>query len=213
MKQTKQQYVYEYIKDKINKNEYPPGTPLTEEAICEELKVSRTPVRDAIRRLTGENLLVMTPGIGLSVSAIGLEDLIEIFDIREALEGMSVKQFIDRAPAAIVKRLRDCVDKGELAVADNNYNAFMESDMEFHRIIDATVGNKRLSVMLDAIYEQINRLAYTNREDPAISRLGITGHKEIMKFIEKGDKDGAVSAMEEHVRSVKKYYLTKYFNL
>lgn len=213
MKQTKQQQVYEYIKSKIINNEYPPGTPLTEEGICSELSVSRTPVRDAIRRLTGEHLLVMTPGVGLSVSSIGLEDLIEIFDIREGLEALSIRLFIDRAPEATVARLHSCVQDGENAVHQNDFSQFMDHDMEFHRIIDATVGNRRLSSMLDGIYEQINRLAYTNREDPEVCRLALSGHHEILRAIEARDKQAAVKAMEEHVRSVKRYYLSKYFNL
>lgn len=213
MKQTKQQQVYEYIKNKINSNEYPPGTPLTEESICDELNVSRTPVRDAIRRLTGENLLVMTPGIGLSVSSIGLEDLIEIFDIREALEGLSVRLFIDRAPDVTVKRIHDCVSQGKDAIHNGDFSQFMDHDMEFHRIIDGTVANKRLSLMLDGIYEQINRLAYTNREDPEVCRLAVSGHHEILKALEARDKQAAVQAMEKHVREVKRYYLEKYFNL
>jgi len=213
MKQTKQQQVYEYIKEKINSNEYPPGTPLTEEGICAELNVSRTPVRDAIRRLTSENLLVMTPGVGLSVSSIGLEDLIEIFDIREGLEGLAVKLFIDRAPEATILRLHNCVSEGEEAVHHNDFNLFMDHDMEFHRIIDATVGNKRLSSMLDGIYEQINRLAYTNREDPEVCRLALSGHHKILQAIEDHDRQAAIQAMEDHVREVKRYYLSKYFNL
>lgn len=213
MRKTKQQLVYEYIKDKINSNEYPPGTSLTEEAICEEMKVSRTPVRDAIRRLTGEGLLVITPGVGLSVSSIGLEDLIEIFDIREGLEALSIRLFIERAPATTIQHLHACVEKQEKAIANGDFNAFTEYDMEFHRILDATVGNKRLSAALDSIYDQINRLAYTNREDPAISEMGISGHKELLKCIEEGDKKKAAAAMEEHIRSLKKYYLGKYFNL
>ena len=213
MKQTKQQQVYDYLKKKITSNEYPPGTPLTEEGICEELSVSRTPVRDAIRRLTGENLIVMTPGVGLSVSSIGLEDLIEIFDIREGLEALSVRLFIDRAPAPTVRRLHDCVTKGEEAVHHDDFNLFMESDMEFHRIIDATVGNRRLSEMLDGVYEQINRLAFTNKEDPEVGKFALTGHHRILEAIENHDKQAAVTAMEEHIREVKRYYLSKYFNL
>ena len=213
MRQTKHQLVYEYLKDKINSNEYPPGTPLTEEMVCEELKVSRTPVRDAIRRLTSEGLLVITPGIGLSVSSIGLEDLIEIFDIREGLEGLSVRLFIERAPAATIKHLHECVENQKKAAKDGDFKSFTQYDMEFHRILDATVGNKRLSATLDSIYEQINRLAYTNQEDPAISDMAINGHKEIIKYIENGDKVNATAAMEEHIRSLKKYYLSKYFNL
>ena len=213
MKQTKQQQVYEYIKKKINSNEYPPGTPLTEEGVCAELNVSRTPVRDAIRRLTSENLLVMTPGVGLSVSSIGLEDLIEIFDIREGLEGLAVKLFIDRAPAPTIHLLHDCVTKGEDAVHHNDFNLFMESDMEFHRLIDATVANRRLSEMLDGIYEQINRLAFTNKEDPEVARLALDGHHQILEAIEAHDKPAAIASMEKHIRDVKRYYLSKYFNL
>lgn len=213
MKKTKQQLVYEYIKEKINSNEYPPGTTLTEEGICEELHVSRTPVRDAIRRLTNEGLLVITPGIGLSVSSIGLEDLIEIFDIREGLEGLSVRLFIERAPAATIKSLQSCLNEQDEAVSNGDFNGSMDHDMKFHRILDATVGNKRLSAILDSIYEQINRLAYTNKEDPAVSELALIGHHDIMKHINEGDQKAAVEAMENHIRSVKKHYLRKYFNL
>jgi DNA-binding GntR family transcriptional regulator len=213
VKQTKQQYVYEYIRSRIINNELTPGTIITEDSACNTLNVSRTPVREAIRRLTSEGLLVVTPGIGLTVPSIGLEDLIEIYDIREALESLAVRLFIGRSTPAVIEKLSDIMKDQERAVEIGDTNEFMRLDMIFHRQIDTVAGNKRLSSLLDSIYEQISRLAFINQDDPHILDIAIPVHKKLMKYIISGDKENAVLAIQEHIRTLRKYYLTKYFDL
>lgn len=213
IKQTKQQYVYEYIRSRIISNELTPGTIITEDSVCNTLNVSRTPVREAIRRLTSEGLLAITPGVGLSVPSIGLEDLIEIYDIREALESLAVRLFIGRTTPAIIDKLSDIMKEQEKAVEAGDIHKFMELDMVFHRQIDTVAGNKRLSSLLDSIYEQISRLAFINQDDPNILEIAIPVHQKLMECITNRDKENAVLAMQEHIRSLRKYYLTKYFDL
>lgn len=213
VKLTKQQYVYDYIRNRIISNELVPGTIITEESICNTLNVSRTPVRDAIRRLTSEELLVVTPGVGLSVPNIGLEDLIEIYDIREALECLAVRIFVGRATPAIIEAMSDIMEEQKEAFAAGDTNRFMKLDMHFHRQIDTVAGNKRLSALLDSIYEQISRLAFINQDDPTILEIAVPAHHRLLEHITNRDKEQAVLAMQEHTRSLKKYYLHKYFDL
>ncbi len=213
MRQTKQQYVYEYIRDRINSNELTPGAILTEDSICNTLNVSRTPVREAIRRLTSEGMLVVTPGIGLSVPSIGLEDFIEIYDMREALEMLAVRLFMGRATPPILQKLSELMERQEEAAASGDIDAFMTLDMEFHRMIDTVAGNKRLSAALNNIYDQISRLAFINVDDPQIPEIAIKAHEKLMTCIMAKDKEGAVLAVQEHIRTLRKFYLAKYFDL
>lgn len=213
MKQTKQQYVYEYIRDRINRNELVPGTIITEDSICDSLQVSRTPVREAIRRLTSEGMLVVTPGVGLSVPSIGLDDFIEIYDMREALEMLAVRLFMGRVAPSVVQRLLEIMENQEKAVATGDIDAFMKWDMEFHRMIDTVAGNKRLSAALNNIYDQISRLAFINVNDPQVPEICIKAHEKLMACIIDKDKDGAILAIQDHIRTLRKFYLAKYFDL
>jgi len=213
VRQTKQQYVYDYISSRINSNELVPGTIITEESICNTLHVSRTPVREAIRRLTSENMLVVTPGIGLSVPNIGLEDFIEIYDMREALEMLAVRLFMGRTTPPVLQKLSKLMEMQEEAVVSGNIDSFMKSDMEFHRMIDTVAGNKRLSAALNNIYDQISRLAFINVDDPQIPKIAIKAHEKLMTYIKEKDKENAVLAIQEHIRTLRKFYLAKYFDL
>lgn len=212
-KQTKQEYVYKYIYTRIYTCEYPPGTPLTEEELSEKLNVSRTPVREALRRLNANGLIESTPGVGLSVSQIRIEDLLEIYEMRMGLEALAVKLFIEKRNADLITELESCIMQVKKATAYEDIDTYMLNDMRFHKIISAGAKNKRLSSMLDNIYTQINRMSNYVRSDPDIREITIDEHKKILDAIKNNEVRPAIKASEEHCISGRNFYLKQVYNI
>lgn len=212
-RKTKVDQVYHHIRERINSNEYLPGMHITESAICKELNVSRTPAREAIRRLVAENYLVQTPGLGLVVTNVDLTDLIEVYEIREVLEGVATRLFFDRHSLAALNELNNLIEKQTEAFQNNDSAGFMKYDMEFHYTIFKECGNKRLYSSLMNIYDLINRIAFINKDDARLDKLALYKHRDIYASILNGHKADAIEAMQEHIRQIKAYYLKQYYNL
>lgn len=212
-KQTKQELVYQHIYDKIFNSEYIPGASLTEEGLCAELNVSRTPVREAIHRLISEGLLEVTPGIGLSVAKIHLEDLLEIYELRDGLEQMATKLFMEKKNTNAVDELTECISLQKEALEKNEIELFMQNDMKFHRIISRGASNHRLTAILDSLYAHIHRMANYVRTDPEVRRDAVTEHQKILDGILAKDINAALQATEEHCQSGKRYYLKQLYNI
>lgn len=212
-KQTKQEVVYQYIYDHIFNCAYPPGTSLTEEGLCQELNVSRTPVREAIRRLSAEGLLEFTPGIGLSVAQIRLDDLLEIYELRLGLECLAARLFIEKHNPDLLHELSECVELLDQSVKEDNIDLFMQNDMRFHRLICHGARNRRLTAELEIIYGHIYRMSNYVRMDEDIRRSSVVEHRQILDALKSGDIDTAVHASEAHCMSGRRYYLKRLYNI
>ncbi len=212
-KVSKQEFVYQYIHDRIFKCEYQPGTPLTEEGLSNELHVSRTPVREAIRRLTAEGLLEVAPGVGLSVAQIRLDDLLELYELRLGLECLAVKLFIEKSNLALVQELSDCIASLERSVAEDDIDLFMENDMKFHRIIYQGARNRRLANDLETIYGHIYRMSNFVRMDKDIRQSSVEEHRRILQAIIAGDTQAAMQASEQHCINGRQFYLKRLYNI
>ena len=212
-KQTKQDIVYQYLYNKIYSGEYPPGTQLTEEGICAELDVSRTPVREAIHRLMAEELLEITPGYGLSVAQLRLDDFLEIYEIRTPLEQLAVRLFIERRNANAFTELAECVKLQQEAIDTGDVELFMSNDLRFHDIINAGTHNRRLINLLDSYYKYVRRMSNYIRDDVSLRAEAVSEHKKILDAILAQDVQAAQQATLEHALSGKSYFLKRMYNL
>lgn len=210
---TKQEIVYNEIVDKIINNKYESGMVLTEDMLCKDLKVSRTPVREAVRRLSADGFLQVTPGTGMVVTKIGLEDMLEIYELREGLERLATKLFIQKKDSISIEKLTNCFKQQEIAYKNQDETLFMKYDMEFHHIIYSGAHNSRLSAALDNIYKQISRLAISVQNDKLLQEMAINDHRKICTAILEDNTEAALSAIENHIYSVKGYQLKKYYHL
>ncbi|MCD8001027.1 MAG: GntR family transcriptional regulator, partial [Oscillospiraceae bacterium] len=125
---SKKQTAYNRIKDMILNNHLKPGDSIVEREICESLGVSRTPVRAAFAELAEEGLVEIIPGRGVFVSRIRFEDMIEIYDIREALECMSVKLLTERITEPDLTALNENVHRMQRTTGSD----FIAQDREQH---------------------------------------------------------------------------------
>src|ERR1700754_3740066 len=111
----------------------PASTWLREEEIAAELQLSRTPVREAIRRLTSEGLAVRMPNQGTQVAPMAIEDILAVYTVRENLEGLAARLAAQRASDAVRTQLRDVQERFRKAVAARDATTVSELNREFHR--------------------------------------------------------------------------------
>ena len=209
----KKQTVYDRIKQMIMDNELPAGMPLVERTLSNELNVSRTPIREALRKLSNEGMVEIKEGKGVYVAELHFEDVIEIFELRESLECLATKLCVQRRTEAMVNRLTEYLNEQEKAYQNEAHGEFMHIDMLMHNYIAESSKNKRLAVMISSIYDQVARMAISVQEDSVIRDIAITEHRKLIQAIREGKVDEAVEVMCCHIASVKQYHIDKYYLL
>ncbi|MDE6949441.1 MAG: GntR family transcriptional regulator [Lachnospiraceae bacterium] len=207
----KKQAAYDAVKKMILDNELRAGMQLVERTLSERLEISRTPVREALRKLAGEGFVEIKEGKGVYVAQVYYEDIAEIFELRESLEGYASRLCVRRRTEESVEKLTGYLEAQEKAYRDGEHGTFMHIDMLMHNCIAEFSKNKRLIGMVSSVYDQVTRMAISVRDDPVIRDTAIRGHRALIRAIREGDEDGAEKAMREHIISTKEYHLEKYY--
>lgn len=205
-KGAKQEYAYESIKDAILKNTFSPSQLLNEKDLSAHLGgISRTPIRDALRKLMYEGLVDYVPGKGMFVSDIRFEDLLEISEIRIPLERTCVELFIQRASREDIDELRHIFSEHTKAYEDGDYAAAVEWDNAFHRHLGKCTYNIRMSMYIDTLIDQSTRGAFLTVQDPRRVVDSIQEHRAILEAIEAGDVATATDKLNKHLESWTNY--------
>lgn len=201
---------YRIIKERICSGEYRPGQPLNEKSIIEELKISRTPFREAVHALNEENLVQIFPNRGIFVRELTLQDITNGFDIRYLLEPFVVELASVRMAKPMVEELIRRID----AIDRADYAALLAEDDHFHTELLRYTDNKQLSRIMQNLYEYNRFQVVLLDESPQSSyvqtvRTGdafrsLEEHKEVLNCMLAGDTQGAVRAMQFHITSAKK---------
>jgi DNA-binding GntR family transcriptional regulator len=193
--------ISERIAAAIAEGEFRPGNPLGESVLAERFGVSRSPIRDALRSLEGDGLVVHYPRRGHFVAALGPDDIEEIFYVREALEIAAVRLAYTRIP---VEELQD-VERAlnALSPEQSPREAFIEADRMLHDLIARNSGNRRLWFMLRQLNAQIQitRRTSTSRHDRLPSNLA--EHKEIINALKIGDLPLIEARLRVHLKAGK----------
>lgn len=204
---------YNGIKQLIKEGTFARDTPLVERQLCEVLEVSRTPVREALRELANEGLVEIIEGKGVYVKRIDYKDMIEIFELREALEMMTIKLFLERAGQYEVQRFEELMEEQEEAYQKEEHAKFMKNDMKLHNLIAEGAQNSRIRQVISNIYDQIQQMAISVKDDSTIRDMAIRAHRSILEAIKAKDVEQAQKAMAAHVVEVKEFYKDKYYLL
>lgn len=208
-KGAKQEYAYEYIKRAIIENRFTPEQCLNEKDLGVELGgLSRTPIRDALRKLVYEGMIDYIPGKGMFVSELRFEDLLEVSEIRIPLEKTCVELFIERANCEDVEKLEALYASHCNAFKSEDLNKAIHYDDEFHRQIANGTYNSRLSAYVDSLIDQNSRGAYLTAEDPQRVESSLGEHKLILEAIRARDKQAAVQLIEQHLTGWTSYVMT-----
>jgi DNA-binding GntR family transcriptional regulator len=188
---------YERIKSEILAFRLKPLAPLSEVALAQRLGVSRTPIREAIRRLEREGYVWVAPHKGAFVTPVSLDDIVEIYLIRELLEGAAAAMAAQRITPAILERLRS-----HLAAVDVGGRVHVERmaavDAEIHASILRAAGRPKLSALVAGMNEQAQRMRYAGIEvRPRGNRDELLA---ILDALARRDAPAAEAAMRAHIR-------------
>lgn len=191
--------VFNTLRQGILKGELMPGERLMEIHLADQLGVSRTPIREAIRMLELEGLVKMVPRKGAQVSNISKDDLKDVLEVRKALDTLAVKLACERIDKEGLARLKLGAINFRDSVNTGDATKIAEADVAFHDEIHRASGNKRLSSMVNNLAERLFRYRLEYIKESTDRTQLINEHDEIVRCIEMGDKEGALKIMEQHI--------------
>ena len=200
---------YLQLKEKIIAVEMPPGSVIYEAQLMEELGLGRTPIREALKQLQSENLVVVVPRRGMFVADIAITDLNHIYEVRLELEPLGAALAAERASLQQMKALNQLL-RNELRIAQDDVRALLGLDCQFHKLLANVSGNRFLSNQIDLFYNLSLRIWYLALERTRPKDLNTEAHWEIVSAVEARDSDAARQHMRNHIRhfqNVIKYYL------
>lgn len=191
--------VYAHIRDDIIEGRYKNGDLLIETKLAEELDVSRTPIREALKQLELEDLVVSMPNRGVMVQGISSHDVDDIFTIRHLIEGQAAYWAAERIDQASLSRLTEIIELMEMYTRKNDATNLARLDTEFHDVIFSACDSRVLRHILAQLHQntrQVRRTSLTTPERPGYS---LSEHRKIFEAIEQHKPDEAKAAMEAHV--------------
>lgn len=196
--------VFHTLRQAILKGEMKPGERLMEIQLAQKLGVSRTPVREAIRKLELEGLVLMIPRKGAEVAEITIEDLVDVLEVRGALEELAVKDACDHITEEQLEDLKEAAETFRKALEHKDLVACAQADMDFHEIIYGATNNRRLVQMLNNLREQMYRYRMEYLKDARTHKILLKEHDAIRCALKKHDKVGAGNAIRIHIENQKR---------
>ena len=194
--------VFSALREAIIKGELKPGERLMEVQLAEEMGVSRTPVREAIRKLELEGLVVMVPRKGAYVAGLSLKDAADLFEVRISLEGLAAALSAERITEEELKLMEKILEDITAAAEREDVEAVIQKDAEFHQILFSTTRNNRLAQIINSLKEQIDRFRIQSFSNPARMKAINKEHAGIIKAIKEGNAELAEKLAREHIEKV-----------
>lgn len=195
--------VYESLKESILNGSLKPGEKLMESRIAEDLGVSRTPVREAIRKLEKEKYVKMIPRKGAYVEDLTMEDILEVLEIRIVLEGLASKLAAKNISEDMKEKIRSNMSNFDSASNKLDRKELISLDEKFHHMIYLASGNQKLNEIVRELQDQFQRfrLSYFN-ELSSYMKLA-NSHNKLYQAIIDGDEDKAEAYAKEHIEEIR----------
>ena len=199
---SKKAIVYENLKKRIIAHSLKPGDPLNESLLSKELKTSKTPVREAMQQLEKEGFVENISGKGSFVSRISFQDIREIFEIRELLEGEVIKRAALKVDPGKIETLRNKFISSESDNEKASAGHFKPGD-QVHSFIFEAFGNNRLMEIYRRLQDHIvrTRTHFLNQSHPDRSEESFKEHLEILDALKAQDPSRAENAVRSHLRN------------
>ena len=191
--------VFNTLRTSILTGELKPGERLMEIHLADKLGVSRTPIREAIRKLELEGLVVMIPRKGAEVAKITVRDLKDALEVRMAIDSLSVKLACERLDENDKTEIKQACVAFREAVKSKNVQAIVEGDERFHNTIYRASKNQKLITIAMNLREQVYRYRFEYVKDFSYHENLIREHDQITEAILKGDVETAQKIMKEHI--------------
>ena len=195
--------VFKTLRQAILKGALEPGERLMEIQLAERLGVSRTPIREAIRKLELEGLVLMIPRKGAVVAEITVTDLEDVLEVRMALEELAVKLACRKITEEQLNAMRQREEIFRKSLYGDDVAACAQADMEFHDAIYAATGNSRLVQILNNLREQMYRYRLEYLKDTHSHEKLDGEHQAIYENIKNGDKEAVCAMVGQHIDNQK----------
>jgi len=200
MPQIASQDIYATLFDRIVSGELAAGTRLKEIALADEFGLSRTPVRDALRQLTGDGLAEIVPAQGARVVSFGADDIEDVYDIRMALELLALDLNGDSLKLQPLTELRERLRK---ANQHNDLAEHAEIDALLHRHVVESTGRRYLLRVFDEMGRLMQRFRYLGFRDVAVLKRAVAEHEAFLEALLVRDVAKARQVIEAHIRNSK----------
>lgn len=194
--------VFEKLENNILRGVYTPGELLTETRLSDELNVSRTPVREALRRLRQENLVADSTK-GSVVLGISEDDIKDIYEIRLALTENIMSRYVKNATDADLQALKNAVDLQDFYCNQHDNENVMAKDSEFHDLIYVGTGSHIFAETLASLHKKLVKYRRASIEHIGRAAKSIEEHKAIYNALSARDAENAVKLMNEHIANAR----------
>jgi DNA-binding GntR family transcriptional regulator len=197
--------VYRHLKDDIITGALEPGSRLVELEIAAEFGVSRTPVREALKRLTAEKLVLADPARGVVVHAPDPGEIEDVFVVREALDGLAARIAAHRITPSELSRLRLIVDSMRQAVSGDRREHIVIANQRFHDVIYSAAGNPILARVASDLRDYVRRFSTLPFASPDRVNHVLAEHEGILAALIAHDPEAAEAASNGHLGAAREY--------
>ncbi|MEO6298817.1 MAG: GntR family transcriptional regulator [Paracoccaceae bacterium] len=191
--------VYDLLRDRIQSSDLPPGTAINERALAEWLGISRTPIREAIRRLASEGLINVIPKVGTRVAPVDPARVIECCIIRNSLEMIGIAKAAAAFTKADGRRLDELIIEQERTISTGDTMRSMALDIEFHRHIMLLSGYSIVEELLQKVMGEVLRARHLSIKIPGRPYETIAEHRAILAALQTSDPVESAAKMQSHL--------------
>ena len=199
--------VFNTLRQAILRGELKPGERLMEIQLANKLGVSRTPIREALRKLELEGLVNMVPRKGAEVADITEKSLRDVLEVRKALEELSVQLACEKITEEEIEELKRVAERFKDTLNDQDVTKIAEADVAFHDVIYTATDNQKLILLLNNLREQMYRYRMEYLKDERTHKTLIEEHDAIRRALKKHDKVKAGAAIRVHIDNQKRSIL------
>ena len=200
---TYQQQAYDFVKAQIMNLDLKPGQYVTDSQVASDMNISRTPVREALRRLEQEGLLINQARRGWKVYALSLHDIHEIFDIKVNIEGMMARRAAECKDETLRSALQESMDQMLRAAESQDHDAWQAADFQLHGILSRMCDNERAARIIDNLNDQWHRVRVGFIAMQGRIERSNPEHVQIIESILAGDGETAERYMRIHLNNVR----------
>jgi len=208
----KTETIYKKLLNDILGGKFYQGQRLIEKELIDIYKISKTPLRESLVKLERMGLVQKNINRGFLVKRILRKDTEEIYDLREIIDGLSVRKIVENITEEKIQKIKNIIDDMELCIRDKEIDKYSEHDKYFHTVLSELSGNKRLAEIMQNLNYQISILLRTSLKLPKRGiEISFNEHKKIFNAILKKDPVKAEENAKKHMQETKKAVL-KYFD-
>ena len=194
------------LRQDILDGKYKAGDSLVELKLAEEMGVSRTPVREAIRQLELEGLVFSIPNKGVFVEGITSQDIEDIYAIRECMEGLAARWAIERMDDQSLKELENLCELMEFYTGKGDLDRVGELNSKFHDLIFESTNSKPLKQILSDFQYYIGNIRLASLKSPGRAEQSLNEHKAIVEAFKDRDVERGERVLVEHIRNTRRNY-------